>query len=68
MDQANSKCIAAWCNNDKKTAMLYGLGQVYRNDFEDVMNWVRDITLFGKKAMVRIVKEDSSDSYIEISK
>lgn len=67
MDQANSKHIAAWCNNDRKTALFYGLGQIDRDAVEDTMNWIRNITVAGKKATVRIVKHDSSDMYIEIS-
>ena len=67
MDQANSQDIAVWCNNDKKTAFFYGLGKIDRDSVEDVMNWIRGITLVGNKAIVRIVKQDSSDKYIEIS-
>jgi hypothetical protein len=67
-DEASSKNIAVWCNNDQRTAFFYGLGEVDRDSFVDVMNWIRDITVNGKKAMVRTVKQDSSDMYVEISK
>jgi hypothetical protein len=66
-DEANAKHIAVWCNNDRASAFFYGLGKVDGDSFEDVMNWLRGITLSGKKATVRIVRQGAADMIVEIA-
>lgn len=65
MDDANEKGFIAWCNEDGKSAIIYGAGFVYQDDFTNCMTWLNNIRVKNDVALAHIMTNDGEKT-IEI--
>jgi len=52
MDEAKRREFVVWCNQDAKSAILYGAGNVEQMNFTDIMNWLKFIGVKGEPVLV----------------
>jgi hypothetical protein len=65
MDDANEKGFITWCNEDGKSAIIYGAGFVYQDDFTDFMTWLNNIRVKNDVALAHFMTDDG-EKIIEI--
>ena len=65
MDEANEKGFIAWCNQDAKSAIIYGAGSVYQDNFTDCMTWLNNIRVKSDVALAHFIANDG-EKIIEI--
>ncbi len=58
MDEANERGFIAWCNQDAKSAIIYGAGLVSPDGFADCMTWLRRIRIESDVALVHLMAND----------
>lgn len=65
MDEANEKGFIVWCNQDAKSAIVYGAGFVYQDNFTDCMTWLNNIRVKNDVALAHFIANDG-ERIIEI--
>ncbi|MEJ2568417.1 MAG: hypothetical protein P8Z50_06045 [candidate division WOR-3 bacterium] len=65
MDDANAKGFIVWCNQDANSAIIYGAGSVYQENFKDCMTWINNIRV-GTDVTLAHLMTNEGEKLIEI--
>lgn len=58
MDEASDRGFIVWCNKDARSAVMYGAGSVYQNNFTDCMDWLKRIGIKGEVVLIHFEGAD----------
>ena len=64
MDDANEKGFVVWCNQDSKSAVIYGAGSIY--DVADCLSWLYVIRVKNEPAVAHYAAADG-EKVVEIT-
>jgi len=58
IDEAKARGFLVWCNQDAKSAIMYGAGNIDQDTFSDCMNWLKLIGIPAEPVLVHFEGRD----------